>query len=76
MNKTTIEQLAEFGQSVWVDNISRAMFETGSLEAMIASGLRGMTSNPSIFNKSVSRSTDYDARIGELCRQEMSVAQV
>lgn len=51
MSKARIEQLAEFGQSVWLDSISRSLIETGKLKEMIESSLRGMTSNPTIFDK-------------------------
>lgn len=66
MAKTTIQQLAEYGQSIWLDYISRALLESGKLDALIAQGLRGMTSNPSIFNQAISSSNDYDAKIAEL----------
>ncbi|MBU1061215.1 MAG: transaldolase, partial [Candidatus Omnitrophica bacterium] len=66
MSKTTVEILGEFGQSIWLDNISRSMIESGALEKMISVGLRGMTSNPSIFDKAIRFSNDYDARIEEL----------
>ncbi|MDH5422437.1 MAG: transaldolase, partial [Acidimicrobiia bacterium] len=46
-----MEQLAAQGQSVWLDYIRRDMLENGDMAAMVADGLRGMTSNPSIFEK-------------------------
>jgi len=66
MPETSIYELSKFGQSVWVDNISRSMIRSGKLEEMIRLGLRGMTSNPTIFDKAISRSADYDERIQEL----------
>ena len=60
MPKTTIEQLAESGQSVWLDNISRGLLESGRLKEMISQGLRGVTSNPTIFDKAISQSSDYN----------------
>lgn len=66
MVKTTIERLNEFGQSAWLDNISRSMIESGRLKEIIELGLRGMTSNPSIFDKAIRLSNDYDAKIEEL----------
>ena len=66
MAKTTIERLNGFGQSAWLDNISRSMIESGRLKEMIGLGLRGMTSNPSIFDKAIRLSSDYDAKIEEL----------
>ncbi len=66
MKKTTIQQLADYGQSAWLDYISRPLLESGKLKNLIAQGLRGMTSNPSIFNQAISSSNDYDARIVQL----------
>jgi transaldolase len=66
MAKKIIQELAEFGQSVWLDYISRSLIDTGKLKEMISMGLRGMTSNPSIFDKAVSSSNDYDKEIQNL----------
>ena len=58
-----LQQLASFGQSVWLDYLSRELLR-GDLKQKIASdGLKGMTSNPSIFEKSLSYGTDYDADV-------------
>jgi transaldolase len=55
-----LKQLVAAGQSVWLDYIKRSMLKDGSLARMIESdGLRGMTSNPSIFEKAIAGSTDY-----------------
>lgn len=72
MAKTSIEELAEFGQSAWLDNINRSMIEDGSLQKMIDVGLRGLTSNPSIFDKAISKSNMYDKAIEELRRTDKS----
>jgi len=61
-----LQQLAGFGQSVWLDNIERSMFASGELRGLIESGLRGMTSNPTIFEKAIDGGTDYDAQIEAL----------
>ena len=66
MPKTTIEQLAEFGQSLWLDNISRGLIGSGRLKEMISLGLRGVTSNPTIFDKAISQSNEYDPKIARL----------
>ena len=63
MVKSTIEALADFGQSIWLDNINRVLLEKGGLLEMIKLCLRGMTSNPSIFEKAVGASSDYDKKI-------------
>ena len=59
------------GQSIWYDNIQRAMLSSGELQRMIRDdGLRGLTSNPTIFEKAITGSHDYDqALLDELRRQ-------
>jgi len=76
MAKTKIEELAEFGQSIWLDSISRSMITTGSLKEMIGSGLRGMTSNPTIFDKAISSGNDYDQTIKELHAQGKTTFEI
>ena len=66
MATTTIEKLGEFGQSVWLDSISRSLIKRGRLKEMIDMGLSGMTSNPTIFDKAISSSNDYDEKICKL----------
>jgi transaldolase/glucose-6-phosphate isomerase len=59
-----IDRIHSLGQSIWYDNISRSLIENGQLAGMIARGeIRGITSNPSIFNHAISRTTDYDAAL-------------
>src|SRR3972149_7800164 len=59
-----IEKLTSLGQSLWLDNIQRKQLENGELAAKIARGdIRGMTSNPSIFNNAISKSNDYDSAL-------------
>lgn len=60
--KSSIEQLRSFGQSIWYDNIERRLLKNGELAGMIERGeIQGLTSNPSIFNNAIAKSTDYDA---------------
>jgi transaldolase / glucose-6-phosphate isomerase len=62
-----IEKLTSLGQSLWLDNIQRKQLENGELKAMIQRGdIRGMTSNPSIFNNAIAKSKDYDAALTSL----------
>lgn len=56
----------KLGQSIWYDNISRAMFSSGALKKMIDEGLRGMTSNPAIFEKSIDGGSAYDEQLRQL----------
>ena len=58
----SIKKLTALGQSVWYDNIQRKLLENGELKAMIERGdIRGVTSNPSIFNAAIAKSNDYDS---------------
>ncbi len=61
-----LEELAHAGQSVWMDYIRRAFIVGGDLQRMIDIGLRGITSNPTIFEKAIAGSPDYDATLKEL----------
>lgn len=71
-----LQQLAAAGQSVWLDNIRRSMFSSGELHALIELGLRGMTSNPTIFEKAIGSSTDYDAQLRDLFESESGAVEV
>ena len=63
-----------FGQSTWIDAIRRSMLTTGELRALVREGITGLTSNPTIFEKAVSGSTDYDAALEEMTRAGCSPA--
>ena len=64
---SAIEKLTSLGQSIWYDNIQRKLLENGELKAMIERGdIRGVTSNPSIFNAAIAKSNDYDAALTPL----------
>ncbi len=56
------------GQSPWVDNLKRAYLHDGTLARLVARGVRGVTSNPSIFQKAISGSPDYDAQFTSLVK--------
>ncbi len=58
-----LKDLIDCGQSIWLDNIRRSMFTSGELHRLIAGGLRGMTSNPTIFEKAIGSGTDYDEQL-------------
>jgi transaldolase len=62
-----VKQLAKFGQSVWLDYIRRDLLTSGELKKLIdVDGLRGMTSNPSIFEKAITGSTEYAQTLKDL----------
>ena len=63
----SISKLTQLGQSIWYDNIQRKLLESGELRAMIDRGdIRGVTSNPTIFNNAIAKSTDYDSALTPL----------
>ncbi|OGX06715.1 MAG: transaldolase [Omnitrophica WOR_2 bacterium GWA2_47_8] len=76
MSKTRLHELAEFGQSAWLDYIDRALIESGKLKKLIDQGLRGMTSNPSIFDQAISKSKDYDEKILHLKEKGRSTFEI
>lgn len=76
MPQTKLHDLAELGQSIWLDYINRHMIESGELQNWIDRGLRGMTSNPSIFHKVISSGTDYDERIARLKQEGKSTFEI
>ena len=56
-----LRRIQDFGQSIWYDNIERRMLQSGELARLIhEDGLRGITSNPTIFEKAITSSNDYD----------------
>lgn len=64
---TVIKQLINYGQSYWMDNLSREMIQSGELASRVKEqGLRGITSNPTIFNKAISSGDFYDEQIHDL----------
>ena len=65
------------GQSVWCDSISRSLLDSGELRRMIAEdGLRGVTSNPSIFEKAIDGGTDYDREIRTMAGAGFSAERI
>jgi len=64
MKRTPLHQLIELGQSVWLDDIRRRWLGDGTLAGLIErNGVSGLTSNPAIFERSISQETDYDDAI-------------
>ncbi len=66
----SMQQLLDYGQSVWLDNLRRSMFASGELKRLIENGLRGMTSNPTIFEKAIGAGNDYDEQLRSLIGSE------
>ncbi len=72
-----LKQLEQFGQSVWLDFLSRELIQQDGIRKRIADdGIGGMTSNPSIFQKSLSLGDAYDADIKKYVEQGLDVGQI
>jgi transaldolase len=70
MSENPLLQLQAFGQSIWLDFLRRGMIASGELHQLIEEdGLRGVTANPSIFEKAIAGSHDYDDAVRALARQ-------
>ena len=77
MSNNPLLQLHDFGQSIWLDQMSRSLLTTGELQRLITEdGLRGVTSNPTIFQKAISGSQDYAEQLGPLARGGSSFSQI
>lgn len=74
---TSVKELQRYGQSVYLDEIRRTWLSDGTLASLIENdGLRGVTSNPAIFEKAIAQSDDYDSAIAALARKGMDAKQV
>jgi transaldolase len=73
---TKLHELHDHGQAVWLDFIRRSFVASGELQALIDAGVRGVTSNPTIFEKAIAGSADYDSDIQSLVTQGKSVDEI
>jgi transaldolase/glucose-6-phosphate isomerase len=77
MEDNPLLELQDFGQSIWLDFIRRGMLDSGELLDLIRmDGLRGVTSNPAIFEKAIDGSADYDEAIRALALEGKSAAEI
>jgi transaldolase len=76
MTTTAQRASTEFGQSIWYDNVQRSLLASGEFKSLIARGVRGCTSNPTIFDKAIGGSKDYDAAIQKLVSADASVDDI
>jgi transaldolase len=77
MQKNPLNTIQDFDQSIWQDDLQRKMLVSGELQQLIAQdGIRGITSNPSIFQKGIAGSSDYDTDIQLLLRQGRSIEKI
>jgi transaldolase len=72
----SMRALLDLGQSVWLDYLHREMTRSGELEAMVADGLRGMTSNPTIFEHAIAAGSDYDDALLQFAASRMTDREV
>ena len=71
-----LHEVLEHGQSIWLDYIRREYIKSGKLKKMIKEGIRGVTSNPTIFEKAIAGSDDYDAQLKEQADSGADVDQI
>src|SRR5215212_8533941 len=72
-----LQKLTEAGVSIWLDQIRRGMIESGELQRLRdEDSLRGVTSNPAIFEKAILGSTDYDDQLRELTGKGMPAREI
>jgi transaldolase len=73
---SAIAQLNDFGQSPWYDNLTRPLVTTGGLRELIdEDGIRGVTSNPTIFEKAMGAGTAYDAELKQCAAEGLSIEE-
>lgn len=71
------QKIYESGQSIWYDNIQRALLENGEMARMVREGLiYGVTSNPSIFNAAIGKSNEYDDDLEPLAKEGKSAEAI
>ena len=73
---TSLADLLAMGQSVWIDHIERDFVKKGALQELIVKGVRGLTSNPAIFQKAISAGDVYDAEIRHWAEQGLASHEI
>lgn len=77
MTDNPLRRLHDFGQSPWLDFLSRGLIESGELARLIEEdGIAGVTSNPAIFEKAIVASNDYDDAIAELAAEGKNAQEI
>ena len=71
-----LHTLANMGQAIWFDYIRRSLITSGELQSLIDQGIRGVTSNPTIFEKAIAGSSDYDDDLRALVHNGLSIEEV
>jgi transaldolase len=76
MARTPLQELAAHGQSVWIDFLSRPFVRDGDLEALVREGVRGVTSNPTIFQGAIAEGDAYDEQLREVFKHHRDPKEV
>ncbi len=77
MKNEIIQKITELGQSIWLDNLSRKFIDSGELQDQIDNvGIRGLTSNPAIFEAAISEADYYDEDIEKFAQQGLSSKEI
>src|SRR4051812_5128421 len=73
MESNRVKKIHDFDQSIWLDFIDRKIMDSGELQKLIdEDGVRGITSNPAIFEKAISSSSDYDEDIKNYAEEKQN----
>lgn len=76
VQQNRILQALALGQSMWCDFLSRDLLRSGGLDRMIEQGVRGVTTNPSIFENAIARTSDYDTDIQAMMREKKTEEEI
>ena len=71
----SIRETQKLGQSIWYDNVRRGLLTSGELAQLVETGVTGLTSNPTIFEKAISGSSDYDEALLALAMEGRSAEE-
>ena len=72
----SVQEVQRLGQSIWYDNIRRGLIRSGELKSLIDLGVTGVTSNPTIFEKAIAGSTDYDGPLLRLAHDGRTAQEI
>src|SRR5687767_8276565 len=76
-SKSSLSELKQRGQSIWLDSINRSLITGGELQRLIdQDGVTGVASNPTIFAKAIGGSTDYDETLNQIIRRQPDISNV
>jgi transaldolase/transaldolase/glucose-6-phosphate isomerase len=75
--KNRVSKISDFGQSIWLDYIRRNFILSGELKKMIdEDGLKGVTSNPAIFEEAIAKSNDYKETLTAMAKTDISANDI